>query len=431
MRWRYAGVRGADPEVGGKSFRLMDLNRALTACQTACHTLLGLPAAWYCSEYNAVRRATVSVQTMSRPLRRARSLSEIISPISSDPAIQPYLAHQEDSDVRQRMALHPILQSARNDDIMSATLKAWCALYDLHEPQREARQRILDEIEKQEEDARRKVAETPWTGNTPPNPTRSTISLEGGRIVKYGWSVHVREALAMKIVRYHRPALPVPDVEAYFTSKAKGYLIMKKLPGLTLTECLPSMRPEQLSSFAYQLGNVMNEIHSIPCPPWSKMGDLWTGRAYHNQNFVPPPARSLASPAEFHRYWCARWLWDNREFACQLEQLGEWVQPPQMPTSVVFGHGDLGDGNVLIEMRETENEVRIVGALDWATAACYPRWFELVMAIVLFKRTSKVTAEQTTTFIKSLLLTVTFGDKISGVLENYADRVIDILAANR
>ncbi|KIM46577.1 hypothetical protein M413DRAFT_441664 [Hebeloma cylindrosporum] len=184
--------------------------------------------------------------------------------------------------------------------------------------------------------------------------------------VKYGSRISIREAMALVYIK-QRTSIPVPEVRLCFQDNEKTYIVMDRIKGRTLDDCLKgsTITNEQLRSVAAQLGDFVLQLRSLDAK--KSMGS-WPSGPFDNLFFDPPPLCEFQDMAEFHSYW----IW----------RLGSHMGLPEIPSAlrenqpckVVLTHGDLAPRNILVDGGE------ITGVVDWETLGWYPDFWERMAA---------------------------------------------------
>ncbi|KIM46569.1 hypothetical protein M413DRAFT_441655 [Hebeloma cylindrosporum] len=189
-------------------------------------------------------------------------------------------------------------------------------------------------------------------------------SLGESLVVKFGRRVSTREAMAMLHIQ-QRTSIPTPKVHQCFQRDNVTYIVMDRVKGQPLEDCVTSLTAEQLRTIAIQLAGFVQQLKALDARPL--MGS-WPSGPYDNPFFDPAPLREFNDMKEFHSYW----IW----------RLGSYMGLPEVPSAlcdgrpcnVVLTHGDLAARNIMVDNGE------ITGILDWETLGWYPDFWELMAA---------------------------------------------------
>ncbi|GAA6013642.1 hypothetical protein JCM10207_004800 [Rhodosporidiobolus poonsookiae] len=196
-----------------------------------------------------------------------------------------------------------------------------------------------------------------------------SISWEGREmVVKGGADVHADEAETTRLAR-RRTGLPVPEVYGLRKDGNATYIYFEKLSGAPLTGVF-HQHPEETKH--QLLLNVQQMLQSLRA---AQPIDNYVGTA-GSYPFAPilPSYRgsvpSLPTSAALHN-----WLHEHAK-SCHPEHKKRYkklVKPALRRFErdpLVFTHGDLHSGNILV------HEGQITGVVDWERAGWYPPWVE-------------------------------------------------------
>ncbi|KAI0471034.1 kinase-like protein [Xylariaceae sp. FL0804] len=203
--------------------------------------------------------------------------------------------------------------------------------------------------------------------------------VEDGVLVKYGSHVSLAEAEAMRFIS-DNTSVKCPRVIGAYLLNGTGYIIMSFEPGKMLPEFWESATEGEKETVIEKLQGYVNEMRSIKGDyvggfnrSHSMMGEFQWDSIDHNHKYGPwldehgfnegiMEALSRKSP------WPAptdpESAGYNKTYA--LRQLVHSLRGHE----IVFTHGDLHAGNILIQ-----DDLTVV-ILDWETAGFYPAYWE-------------------------------------------------------
>lgn len=93
------------------------------------------------------------------------------------------------------------------------------------------------------------------------------VALDDGKtVVKYGPRVRQNEVAALETVA-RCTDIPVPRVCRLFQHGELGFLVMSRLPGVSLKSAWPSLSPAERQSVIGDLATYVQQLRSIPTPP--------------------------------------------------------------------------------------------------------------------------------------------------------------------
>lgn len=190
---------------------------------------------------------------------------------------------------------------------------------------------------------------------------------------------HLIEATTMEFVSTHT-SLRVPKVHCTFERKGKGYIVMERFRGQTLSTHLHLLSQAEQEALFSQLRAALDELRALEPPSGAVQscigGSLADIRIAHarNKRFGP-----FDSVAEFH-LWLRQYRqlpltnphWSEEEMKA-IESMIERQDRGSWP-SVIFTHGDLNASNIIVR------DGKLVGIIDWEFAGWYPSYWEYTAA---------------------------------------------------
>jgi len=210
---------------------------------------------------------------------------------------------------------------------------------------------------------------------------RRVVGLPNNLAVKYGQTIDVDEAKVTAFVGRHT-SIPVPTIVGTYSHNKKNYIVMTRIKGTPLSECLSSLSQEQIESITKDLARYLNELRSLKV-------EEFEGRSYiGSPGFGSVKGKMLqsgtrergpfATVSEFHGNICSR-FWDAISWADRRNEQQDWnmhllrrMYAENSDYKIVFCHGDLHPSNILVD------DGRVVGILDWQRAGWYPEYWEYV-----------------------------------------------------
>ena len=184
------------------------------------------------------------------------------------------------------------------------------------------------------------------------------------------------EARSMLFVSQNT-SIPVPKVHAAFSHKDFTYILMERIPGDRLSEGWVQRSEDSKARILAQLRCFVEQLRSIPPPDGVGVANVDGGPVYDQRL----PKRSFWGPFptihHFHR--ALRFQIDSEDFSNDkrvaypgLAELCAFHN--QTWPKSVFTHGDLSSLNVLARGD------KVVGIIDWETAAWMPPYWEYTSA---------------------------------------------------
>ncbi len=193
-------------------------------------------------------------------------------------------------------------------------------------------------------------------------------------IIKRGLLVHLTEAATLKYLA-EKTSLPVPRVHCAFVHKKRAFIVMERMPGITVAQAWDSWSDEDREVFFDQMRAMFQELRALPPPPdggisscvggslsdfrlpraWPRFGPFKTTQDFHL--WLREELRPEDHP---NRKEDQDWL-DIKDMVAKQD--GAW-EPP------VFTHCDLNPSNILVCGN------RVTGIIDWEFAGWYPPYWE-------------------------------------------------------
>ncbi|KAK4034128.1 kinase-like domain-containing protein [Parachaetomium inaequale] len=194
--------------------------------------------------------------------------------------------------------------------------------------------------------------------------------------IKVNWkpSAGLAETSAMRFVAEHT-SVPVPKVHCAFVHKGNSYMVMSKLKGGMARNGWPLRTAESKAKILGQLRRMVAELHSVPPPEGSRVGNVDGGPFYGSRL----PSKLLWGPYDTVRGFHEALLGNGMDLDIDYANLPGGVADlfgfyRQAGDQLVLTHGDLSSLNVMVERDE------VVGIVDWETAGWFPPYWEYTCA---------------------------------------------------
>lgn len=176
-----------------------------------------------------------------------------------------------------------------------------------------------------------------------------------GLYAKFGPKTKLTEAKAMLFVEANT-TIPVPSVLDVIEDIDGTMIVMTRLPGEPLVDCLESLSKEETAQMVETLRDWFTQLHSLPGGTDSVCGfgggECKSHRIHSSTMFGP-----FKSVKGFHDFLINNVSDQYREQMCITAQASH-----SKSHTVVFTHGDIHPCNMLV------SENRITGLVDWECA---------------------------------------------------------------
>ena len=208
----------------------------------------------------------------------------------------------------------------------------------------------------------------------------SIVCLSRSICVKCGPLIDLNEAVSMQVVR-ELTTVPVPKIYFAFSRRGITYIVMEYIRGETLWSYWQGIEEETKENLRSQSKEIMAELREVQQPVSGQVEAPNGGKICDNR-YTERAERSfgpLATVQDFH-------LWLRRGISLPLKEspdnaiersadIEEMIRLQDCRDySAVVTHGDLSSSNIIVK-----ND-RIVGIIDWESAAWYPDYWELTSA---------------------------------------------------
>ncbi|KDQ10906.1 hypothetical protein BOTBODRAFT_35848 [Botryobasidium botryosum FD-172 SS1] len=189
---------------------------------------------------------------------------------------------------------------------------------------------------------------------------RRVVRLQSGRVVKCGGFHRPGEISAMNFVAQNT-TIPIPGSIELIRESRKTYLLMDNVDGRPLKEVWGAMSDEEKATILAELKGYVDQLRAFE---GSYIGSLdnepcWDGRLVNN------PCGPFDTERQFNDHIVA-----NLKDAVPQEYRAFLRRMLKDGHKVVFTHGDLHPGNILVK------DGRIVAILDWEMSGWYPEYWE-------------------------------------------------------
>ena len=211
------------------------------------------------------------------------------------------------------------------------------------------------------------------------------LYLSPTRLVKYGRTVHLSEASALRLVAA-TTSIPVPKVYCAFRDEKSGmsYIVMERLDGEMLGyEKLLKMPKEEKEGIWKQLKDILEELRGIENlrPGAVCAAD---GGTLHDHRILGAAGANGMGPFKTEREFNlflrnGNDSTENTEDETLKRNLDTMIEMHKEAEgrhlNTVFTHGDLSPSNVLVK------DGKVVGLIDFEMSGFFPEYWEYTTAI--------------------------------------------------
>jgi tRNA A-37 threonylcarbamoyl transferase component Bud32 len=162
--------------------------------------------------------------------------------------------------------------------------------------------------------------------------------------VKYGTTVHLSEARAMKLVA-ETTSVAVPKLYCSFQRKGTTYILMERIHGETIGRNWNCRTPESKADLLSQLRQYFNELRAIPHPVPGMVAAAGMTELYDYRIF-PQPFGPFPNAKEFHAF-LRNGITASVNNQPEIERMIQMQEENKY--SVCFTHGDPSSSNFLVK----------------------------------------------------------------------------------
>jgi aminoglycoside phosphotransferase (APT) family kinase protein len=175
----------------------------------------------------------------------------------------------------------------------------------------------------------------------------------------------------------HCPEIPAPRPLGLVTLGLTFYTFMSFIPGITIREAWKDMQQDQKMSFRDHFNELLLKLRSLPLPADAVLGAVSGKGCKDTRRQTRVSKGPIKDSAEFEDF-----QFSNPHFggSVYIELLRRFS--PRHPQNIVFSHGDLNAGNIMLQLGES-GQYQITGLIDWDRGGFYPEFFECTKATSL------------------------------------------------
>lgn len=221
------------------------------------------------------------------------------------------------------------------------------------------------------------------------------LEINASTVLKVGPTVQMGEAEALCLLK-KRTSVPVPDLFNAYTIGEFGFILMSKIPGLSLERCWKTLTRDAKVSIVQQLGGFIHEWRQIEGPLFGSIdgGPCEDVLFQHSWDAKPRRYGPFSTREEFNQgvVEALRYSRPNGKLTARDEPLAERIlASSSQDDRKVLTHGDLHQSNIMV------NGDVVTGIIDWGAAgystsareyfcirwqALDPEWRDLVSSML-------------------------------------------------
>ena len=214
----------------------------------------------------------------------------------------------------------------------------------------------------------------------PPTTTPSVIQLTSHTMLKKGSHNIFNEAEAMRFIRA-RTNIPLPDVlDTWAINEDYAYLVMERVEGVPLRDVFQKLSTAQKRTIAHELKAFVDQMRAV-VPQSHNYGTTGIasvkGGTFREDRFDDEYMGPFEDERAYHDWRVSVVQAISTRHQPTMERLKIIRKELQDDHDIVFTHGDLNPGNVLIKVLG-DGDVHIVAVLDWEMAGWRPAYWEYV-----------------------------------------------------
>lgn len=197
-------------------------------------------------------------------------------------------------------------------------------------------------------------------------------------VVKCGPDVVVKIAATEDHVEFtnlqylnrHCPEIPAPKPLGLVTLGATFYMLTSFIPGITIREAWKDMQHDQKLHFRDHLNELLLKMRSLPHPDDMPLGGVSSGFCKDTRRQTRLSKSPIKDSASFEDFQFSNPHYGGPVYIEILRRFS-----PPHPQKIVFTHGDLNTGNIMVQLGEN-GQYQVTGLIDWDGGGFYPEFFE-------------------------------------------------------
>ncbi|KAK5108701.1 hypothetical protein LTR62_008106 [Meristemomyces frigidus] len=220
---------------------------------------------------------------------------------------------------------------------------------------------------------------------------QTVVAVTPEIVVKFGRSTQAREGQTLLFLEKCVPQVPAPRLYAMFYDAGDLFLVMERIPGLSLDQIWSALSEEGKTALTAQLRIAFDTLRRVSCPWPSFFGSVDGGPVPHPLFYTDIKGKNdITGPFPNEQHF-------NAGLTAQYKRLKEMNQQQDFkgffyakhldqvlcghkPT---FTHADVQRKNVVAS--KTENGGYVLTVVDWEDAGWYPDYWEYFVTFTSFR----------------------------------------------
>lgn len=222
------------------------------------------------------------------------------------------------------------------------------------------------------------------------------VAVNDKIIVKYGGGIETWEGQALLYLEREVPNVPAPRLYAMYQDTEETFLVMQRLPGVTLDNIWTSLTETEKNSIVEQLRCIFQTLRAAECP-WPNFWGGLDGGSVHHYLFYDQKGRGTHLGPFTDETACVSGLVED--FRASVERNGRpdykaRFYEKHLPSTLrnhrpTLTHGDVQRQNIMVTTRPSDTNAVgersfDVSIIDWEKAGWLPDYWEAFCASALF-----------------------------------------------
>jgi aminoglycoside phosphotransferase (APT) family kinase protein len=184
------------------------------------------------------------------------------------------------------------------------------------------------------------------------------------------------EAEAMRFIRA-RTNIPLPDVlDTWAINEDYAYLVMQRVEGVPLCDVFQKLSSAQKRTIAHELKAFVDQMRAIVVPQSPGVASV-KGGTFREDRFDDEYMGPFEDERAYHDWRVSVVQAISTRHQPTMERLKIIRKELQDDHDIVFTHGDLNPGNILVKVLG-DGDVHIAAVLDWEMAGWRSAYWEYV-----------------------------------------------------
>ena len=212
------------------------------------------------------------------------------------------------------------------------------------------------------------------------------VKLNSSVAVKFAEGMDTDEAITMSHIQNHASELPIPKSLGVARIDNINYHFMSFVEGVSLDNLWSSLTKSQKESIQTQLSVILRQVRSLPLPSDPAIGSGSPPCCKDIRVRTRISSSRIRTEDDFNAFLLSNPF--NTDWGVSPFYLRMIRSRMRTDHRMCVTHGDLRPTNIIVR-REHGDSIQINGLVDWGNSGVYPKYWEYVKALSLFRYLAK------------------------------------------